>query len=66
MWGASVSAQQSTSVNGDLLLSVLDESSVRIFDSMKGSEEVKGGLGRGPEGVVGLLGLVVPMLGYRF
>lgn len=48
------------------LLSVLDESSVRIFDSMKGSEEVKGGLGRGPEGVVGLLGLVVPMLGYRF
>jgi len=53
-------------VNGDLLLSVLDESSVRIFDSMKGSEEVKGGLGRGPEGVVGLLGLVVPMLGYRF
>ena len=53
-------------MNGDLLLSVLDESSVRIFDSMKGSEEGKGGLGKEPEEVIELLGLVLPMLGYRF
>lgn len=52
-------------MDGDLFASVFDESSVRIFDSRKGSEEDEGGLGKEFEGVIELHELVVPMLGYR-
>ena len=52
-------------MDGDLFASVFDESSVRIFDSRRGSEEDEGGLGREFEGVIELLELVVLMLGCR-